>query len=46
LPPPRSAGAISTTVGWKPYRPSQYASAGPAMLAPEMSTVLFGMALP
>ena len=30
--------ATSTTVGLNPYRPSQYASAGPATLAPEMST--------
>src|ERR1700743_547929 len=32
----RSAGARSTTVTSKPPRASQYASTGPAMLAPEM----------
>ena len=37
-PPARGAGASSTTVGLKPWRRSQYASAGPATLAPEMRT--------
>ncbi|CNK17549.1 Uncharacterised protein [Mycobacterium tuberculosis] len=32
----RKAGARSTTVTSKPYRVSQYARTGPAMLAPEM----------
>ncbi|MCO5971007.1 hypothetical protein NDW01_21635 [Actinoallomurus sp. WRP6H-15] len=38
-PPLRSAAAFSTTVTSKPYRPSQKARAGPAMLAPEIRTV-------
>lgn len=33
--------AFSTTVGRKPQRFNQYARLGPAMLAPEISTVLF-----
>jgi hypothetical protein len=46
LPPSRSAGARSTTVGLKPKRRSQKASAGPATLAPEMRTfLLFVMVL-
>jgi hypothetical protein len=36
LPPGRSAGLRSTAVDRKPRRTSQYASVGPAMLAPEM----------
>lgn len=38
-PPPRTAAAFSATVTAKPYWFSQYASAGPAMLAPEISTL-------
>ncbi len=42
-PPSRGAGAFSTTVTVQPARPSQRASAGPAMPAPEMRTVVFFM---
>ena len=36
----RNAGARSTTVTSKPYLLSQYARTGPAMLAPEISTLM------
>src|SRR3954453_5429994 len=36
----RVAGVRSTTVGLNPYRRSQYASVGPATLAPEIRTSL------
>src|SRR6266699_6155774 len=39
-PPSRRCGTRSITVGLKPYRLSQYASVGPAILAPEMRRVL------
>ncbi|WP_442815985.1 hypothetical protein [Streptosporangium sp. NBC_01810] len=42
-PPGRSTGAFSTTVTVWPERLGQWASAGPAMLAPEMRTVVFCM---
>ncbi|OEJ94851.1 hypothetical protein J116_010515 [Streptomyces thermolilacinus SPC6] len=43
-PPSRGAAARSTTVGAKPYRRSQWASAEPAMPPPETST--FSMETP
>src|SRR5215470_14396502 len=45
-PPGRGAGATSTTVGAKPCRRSQNASAGPPMPAPEISTVRLSIAVP
>src|SRR5215213_4822272 len=44
-PPSRNDGARSTTVVSKPYLLSQNASAGPAMLAPEMRIFLFFICL-
>src|SRR6266566_2661868 len=40
-PPSRRCGARSIMVGLKPYRLSQYARVGPAILAPEMRIVVF-----
>jgi hypothetical protein len=39
-PPARNADACSTTVTSWPRRASQYASVGPAMLAPEIRTFM------
>jgi len=45
-PPARNPLARSTTETSKPYRCSQYASAGPAMLAPETRIFLRGTLVP
>jgi hypothetical protein len=45
-PPGRSPGERSTTVAWKPNRCSQYARAGPAMLAPEIKICLLTISGP
>ena len=45
-PPGRSPGACSTTVTSAPRRRSQWASAGPAMLAPATNTLIPLTALP
>src|SRR5437588_7642750 len=44
-PPSRSCGTRSITVGLKPYRLSQYARVGPAILAPEMRMFLLVMVI-